>query len=161
MHAASGHLVKKVTVALAALASAVLAGCTNSGSDNPSLRQPSSTAPASGSPGPPGPAVTIGRVNGIPVPELVGHPAADAALVALGRNLHGSCTVTTLRDDPRLASFDWSCRPDGFTAVTFALAGDRHLSLSVVLTGDYRGYLSSTGAAQLVAQGASNPAATA
>jgi hypothetical protein len=101
--------------------------------------------------------VSITRVDGIPVPQLAGHATANAALRSVGAKLRGTCQAVTLRDDPKLASFRWTCRPGGVTVANFSLADDRELSLGDVLSGSYAAYLSSTAAAQLEAQGVSKP----
>jgi hypothetical protein len=136
----------------------VLAGCTTGGSDNPSLSQPSVPKGTSVSSGPPGPAVAIARVDGIPVPQLAGHATANSALQGIGKTLPGTCQVTTMRDDLKLASFRWTCRPGGVTTATFSLADDQRLALGDLFTGDYASYLSSTAATQLRAEGVAQPA---
>lgn len=136
----------------------VLAGCTTSGSDNPSVSNSSIPQGTSVSNGPPGPVVSIARVNGIPVPQLAGHAAANDLLRGIGDTLRGTCQVATMRDDPKLASFRWTCRPGGLTTATFSLADDRRVELGDLFTGGYAAYLSSVGATQLQAEGVAQPA---
>ena len=104
-----------------------------------------------------GPAVGITRVLGIPVPQLAGHDAANAALRIIGARLRGTCTVTTSRDDPKLASFIWNCGSLGPTTANVDLATDRVLALSDVFAGAYAAYLSSVASTQLEQDGATNP----
>lgn len=108
--------------------------------------------------GPPGPAVSITRVNGLPVPQMAGHAVANARLRFIGETLRGTCQVATMRDDPKLASFRWTCKPGGLTTATFSLVDDRRLALGDLLTGNYAAYLSSTAATQLQAEGVGQPA---
>jgi hypothetical protein len=95
-------------------------------------------------------------VRGIPVPQLAGHPLANATLRAVGSRLTGTCKLTTERDDPRLASFTWVCGGH-FTEAVFDLRDDRRVSLGDLFSDGYAAYLSSTASAQLQADGATNP----
>ena len=165
MHAASDRgpqiqLGKRAAVALAIAAASVLASCGSSSHDTPGLSGPQSgTTPSTFRSEATGPAVSIIRVSGLPVPQLAGKPAINAALSAIGSRLSGTCTVTAERDDTRVASFLWTCggRP---TAATFDLRTGQQLTLDSILQGGYRSYLSSTAAAQMQANGASDPTAT-
>ena len=160
MHAAPHRgaeiqLGKRGAAALLVILSLTAAACSAGGSDNPSLSGPSTTfrraAAGSG-----GPAVSIARVQGIPVPQLAGQGVANGSLRTIGLGLRGTCAVATTRDDPKLASFRWTCGTH-VTGATFSLADGGQLSLGDMLRGSYAKYLSSTAAAQLEANGAVNP----
>ena len=156
MYATSQKQLRGAAAALAGLL--LLAGCTTGGSDNPSISPSSITQPTSVSSGPAGPAISILSVSGEPVPQLAGHPIANAALRAIGLGLRGGCQMQTMRNDPLLASFRWTCQPGGVTTANFALNHDLRLQLGNLLTGGYAAYLSSTAAAQLEAEGITSPA---
>jgi hypothetical protein len=150
---------KRAAVALALAAATVLSSCASSSSDSPGLsgpqRGPSTTVLAE----PSGPAISVIRVSGLPVPQLVGKAAVNAQLATIGSKLSGTCTVSAERDDRKIASFLWSCaaRP---TAATFDLSTDRQLSLDDLFQGGYKSYLSSTAVTQMQADGTANPSAT-
>lgn len=165
MHAASARgapirFVKGGAFALLALVSVAVTGCTTSGSDNPSVAPPSTLAPLPAGKGASGPAIGLIRVQGIPVPQLAGHDTANAALRAIGAGLRGTCSVSTSRDDPKLASFVWDCGPHGPATATVDLGDDRILALSDLLMGSFASYLSSVASAQLETDGVANPSTT-
>ena len=92
------------------------------------------------------------------MPQLAGHDTANAALRNFGAGLRGTCSVTTSRDDPKLASFVWNCGAQGPSTATVDLIGDRILTLSDLLTGNFAGYLSSVASTQLETDGVTSPA---
>jgi hypothetical protein len=152
------------TISAAALIAAVpgaLASCSGGQSDNPALGQPPATV-ATGAPiqATPGPQVSIGKVNGLPVPQLAGKVTMNASLRQVAGGLSGTCSVAVERDDNRLGSFLWTCNGGQRTAATFDQRTERKLSLDDLFQGSYRAYLTSTAIAQMKADGVSSPSAS-
>lgn len=108
----------------------------------------------------PGPQVSIGKVNGLPVPQLAGKVAMNASLRQVAAGLSGTCSVAVERDDARLGSFLWTCGSGKRTAVTYDQRTERKLSLDDLFDGTYRSYLTSTAVAQMKADGVSSPSAS-
>lgn len=101
----------------------------------------------------------MGRVNGLPVPQLAGKPSMNASLRQVASTLSGTCTVSVERDDSRLGSFLWTCTDGKRTAVTFDQRNEHNLSLDDLFQGNYRAYLTTTAVAQMKADGVSSPSA--
>lgn len=121
-------------------------GCSTGSSDAAALHTPSTPGTtAAASPG--GPAVTFAGDR----PRVGGHPAATAALAGIAAGLSGACTPVAERTDLHLVSVAWRCG-HRIAAATVTLAG-RPLSLSDLLRGAYREYLSSVAAAQFQLEG--------
>jgi hypothetical protein len=151
----------KISAAALLPLAGVLAACSGGQSDNPSLGQPPSTAaPGVTVQSSPGPQVSIGRVNGLPVPQLAGKPTINASLRQVAASLSGTCSVAAERDDSRLGSFLWTCNGGQRTGVTYDQRTERKLSLDDLFEGSYRSYLSSTAVAQMKADGVSSPSAS-
>jgi hypothetical protein len=155
VHAASDRgpkIGKRGAAALLAFLSVILAACGASGSDNPALPSPQ-PGPGQAAVVDPGPPVHVVSLHGTPVPQLPANYATlDSGLLATAAGLHGTCRVTTTRDNAGLASFRWVCGPTIATA-TFRLSDGRRLALSDLLGRDYPTYLSTTAVTQLQAEG--------
>lgn len=138
----------------------VVVACSGGQSDTPTLGQPPSTAaPGVTVQSTPGPQVSIGRVNGLPVPQLAGKLTMNASLRQVAATLGGTCSVAVERDDSRLGSFLWTCNGGQRTGVTYDQHSERKLTLDDLFQGGYRAYLTSTAVAQLKADGVSSPSA--
>jgi hypothetical protein len=156
VHAAPRFLGQSTALLVAGLL--VAAGCTAGGSDNPALPEPSTAAGTAPTGDQGGPAVRTVDAGGTGVPVLAGEPAADAALRAAARGLPAGCDPTTELDTVRVASFVWRCPGGRVATATVALPAGPLLSLGDLLSGPWRSYLASVGAAQLRADGVAHPA---
>jgi hypothetical protein len=146
--------------ALLPFAAGILAACSGGQSDNPALGQaPSTAAPGVTTQAAPGPQVSIGKVNGLPVPQLAGKATMNASLRQVAAGLSGTCSVAVERDDARLGSFLWTCGGQR-TGVTYDQRTERKLALDDLFQGAYRPYLTSTAVSQMKADGVSSPSAS-
>lgn len=90
--------------------------------------------------------------------EVAGHYPATVALAHASAGLASGCHPALERSDAHLVSVEWTCGRT-VSAATVTLAGTP-VTLTDILTGDYRSYLSSVAAQQFAVEGQPDAAST-